>query len=141
MIRIKVGDTIYDFHGTINVDQKSKFQSVKSNPYAPTSPFQFGKYFVDTLDISIISDPEKYESLYYDVCENAVFFVAWETYTGYQYREIRNQSLPYPSKSRFLNNVISFKLESEQYTQINRDMPNITMNQKFNVSTIDNTIF
>jgi hypothetical protein len=139
MVRIKVGSTLYEFKGTLTHNPSIKYLSSQVNPFEPTNPYQFGKYFQDQLDVNLICTKSEYETLFFAVAQADEFIIAWETPTGYQSRKIRKQLLPYPSKIMFFIDQVSFKLESEPYASLIKDMPNITRNTIWNVSTIANT--
>ncbi|HPK40010.1 MAG: hypothetical protein WDA18_09310 [Candidatus Ratteibacteria bacterium] len=139
MIRIKVGDELYEFQGTIEVTPEVKYVFEKENPFVANQPFRHGKYYTDKLQISILASSAEYESLFYLVMGCEEFLVAWETLSGYQWRKLK-EKLPYPSQLRYLDGKIDFALESLPYYEINSSMENITKNMKWNISTIENTI-
>ena len=142
---IEVGMTkygyVYHFHGTIDVTTKEEYQYEKKHPIAIGKYFRSGKYFVDTLKISIITTPEVYENLYFASLRNKAFLVAWDTYTGFQYRWLQ-ACLPYPSKVRFLNDKVDFSIETAPYFVTNRKMDKDFMkNFRWNLATIKDTVF
>lgn len=138
MIRIKVGDELYDFQGTIDTQTNIKYLFEKRNPFISDLYYRYGKYYQDTLNISLVVTSEQYENLYYDIAQKGEWVIGWDTLTGYQSRRIKSL-LPYPSELRFLNGGVEFNVESEPFKTINKNMPNITINFAWNVSTISNT--
>ncbi len=144
MIVFKVGSALYEFDGILSVQTQEKYKFEKKSPFDPALNYRFGRYYQDSLDISIIAGAEQYEQLYYAIISqlsgNNPFIVSWTSKTGYQYRFIKT-ILPYPSDIMYLKNEISLKLESEPYYEIVQNMPNVTLNTVFNESIIDNTIW
>lgn len=141
MIRFKVGSTLFEFRGTIDVSSETKYRFEKRNPFQPNLFYRYGRYFEDVLVLMIVSTAIKYEELYFAAMNSDSFFVSWETVTGYQYRQINKDSLPYPSSIRFLNGAIELRLRSKSYEEPMKNMPNITRNTIWNQSTISNTIW
>lgn len=142
MIRFKVGSELYEFHGAINVTTTAKYLFEKRDPFNPALFYRYGKYYQDSLEISMVCYAEEYESLYYAIADILTagedYIVGWETVTGYQYRRL-TQLLVYPSEVRFIGSEVSLRLESEPYDTIQKVMQNLTSNQIWNESTIANT--
>jgi hypothetical protein len=93
------------------------------------------------LKITIVATPRDYENLYFASIRNNAYLVAWDTYTGFQYRWLR-AVLPYPSKVRFLNDKVDFTVETAPYFVINRTMAKDFMeNFRWNLATIKDTVF
>lgn len=141
MIRFKVGEEIKEFDGKIDVSTSEKYLSEKKSPFNPALTYRFGRYYQDTLDIMIIISPTQYEELYYKIASCDTFIIAWQTPTGYQYRHLSRQILPYPDEMMYITEEINLKLESNPYNEIKHNMPNITLNTSYNLSSIANTIF
>ena len=140
---IEVGMTrfgyVYHFEGTVDVTTKDEYQYEKKHPIIIDKYFRSGKYLIDTLKISIVATPQTYENLYFASIRNNAYLVAWDTYTGFQYRWLR-ANLPYPSKVRFLNDKVDFTVETSAYFVVNRTMAKDFMkNFRWNLATIKET--
>jgi hypothetical protein len=132
---------VYHFHGTVDVTTKEEYQYEKKHPVSIDKYFRTGKYFFDVLKISIVATPEAYENLYFASIRNNAYLIAWDTFTGFQYRWLR-ANLPYPSKVRFLNDKVDFTIETSPYFVINRSMSKDFMkNFRWNKATIKETVW
>jgi len=132
---------VYHFHGTIDVTTEEEYQFEKKHPVIIDKYFRSGMYFIDTLKISIVATPQAYENLYFASIRNNAYLVAWDTYTGFQYRWLR-ANLPYPSKVRFLNDKVDFTIETAPYFVINRSMSKDFMkNFRWNKASIKETVW
>lgn len=144
MIIFRVGEKLYEYEGVIGVQTQEKYIFEKKNPFNPTLSFQYGRYFQDNLEISIIAEAEQYEQMYYGIADlisqNNPYIIAWRSITGYQYRLCKSLP-PYPSEIMHLRDEVSMKLESMPYFEIQKDMANVTQNMIYGESTIDNTIW
>ena len=132
-------DQIFQFQGTIEVNPSLKYLFEKKNPFVPNESYNYGPYYTDKLNITIITDPKNYEELYFRTLIDETYIVAWNTLNGHQWR-ITKTKLPYPSTIRFINDKVNFNIETEPYHPAD-DMPSITHNFKYNRSTIANTIW
>ena len=142
---IKVGLTdhgyVYHFSGTIDVETNEEYLYEKKHPIIIDKYFRAGKFFVDTLKVSIVATPQAYENLYFASIRNNAYLIAWDTYVGFQYRWLR-ANLPYPSRVRFLNDKVNFTIETAPYFVINRSMSKDFMkNFRYNKATIKTTVF
>jgi hypothetical protein len=132
---------VYYFYGTIDVTTKEEYQYEKKHPVIVDKFFRSGKYFIDTLKVSIVATSKAYENLYFASIRNNAYLIAWDTCTGFQYRWLR-ANLPYPSKVRFLNDKVDFTVETAPYFKLNRSMSNDFMkNFMYNLATIQDTVF
>ena len=142
---IDVGNTdfgyVYHFHGTVNVETKEEYQYEKKHPIEIGKFYRTGKHFIDNLKISIVATPQAYENLYFASIRNNAYLIAWDTYTGFQYRWLR-ANLPYPSRVRVLNDKVDFSVETEPYFVVNRTMSKDFMkNFRWNKATIKDTVW
>jgi len=140
MIRIKIGNELHEFYGTIDVTPQIEHLIEHECSYNTGLSYRFGKHFVDKIKLNLAISAEAYETLYYRVMQANEWIIAWETLTGYQWRKTRSP-LPYPSKIRFINDSVTLNLESEPYTNPNNNMTNITLNTIWNESTPENTVW
>jgi len=132
---------VYHFHGTLEVTTKEAYQYEKKHPITIDKYYRSGKYFIDTLKVSIVATPEVYENLYFASIRNNAYLIAWNTYTGFQYRWLR-ANLPYPSKVRFLNDKVDFSVETAPYFVVNRNMSQDFMrNFRYNIATTQDTVW
>jgi len=148
---------LYSFHGRINVVSTKRYRFEKQNIDNLNLVYREGKYYIDTLSITLLVDNVKeYEKMYFacfdpetDIDSNHAlsdhdprdtYIVEWHIPTGVIWRRIR-QNLTYPSEIRFLKGEIEFTLETEPYEKLFKGMQSITMNRKWNRSTMRNTVW
>jgi len=143
LIRFLVGETLYSFHGTIGVIPEKRFDYEKKNPILADKPIQYGTHFVDKLQIHLVATAKVYEELYYHIMQEPAFYIAWHTYSGFQIRTVADK-VPYPSRLRFLNDSVSFSLETERYSNPRKfvDPDDVGLDKKhfFNVKWGEGTI-
>lgn len=140
MIRIKTGNELHEFLGTIDITPETNYLIEHPCGYNTGLSYRFGKHFIDKIQLTLAITAQAYENLFYKVIQAEEWIISWKTITGYQWRKSRS-NLPYPSKIRFLNNAVTLKIESEPYTNPINNMTNITLNTVWNESTLDNTVW
>ena len=145
MIYIVVGDTKYEFQGTVSVTPERHYLYEKKHPSVADEFIRFGGYFKDKLQVMLFATALIYEELYYHVLQEEVFYIAWHTITGFQIRSITEQ-LPYPSRLRYFNDSVSFSLTSAKYEKPQKftaptEGTLLFFNLKWNEKTISNTMW
>jgi CRISPR/Cas system-associated protein Cas10 (large subunit of type III CRISPR-Cas system) len=141
MIHIRVGEELFVFPGRIDVDFQKRYLYEKTNPFVASESFRHGVYYTDILAVSLVASALDYQRLYFLVLKAENYYIGWEIGDAFQYRQVK-EKLPYPSRMRFISDLIEFSVESKPYYEIIDNMCRLEiLNRAFGMNRIVDTIW
>ena len=142
-VKFKIADHTFSYIGTVAITPERKYDYEKKKAGETDRFIRFGAHYIDKLQITLLCDAVSYENLYHQIVHNDFFFIGFFTKTGFVCRSVR-QKLPLPARLRFLDDSVSFSLETERYTNPSLhqiDALEHWYNFKWNEATIDVTMW